>query len=136
MNGRSAKAFALLAALTTVPLLAQDGQWLTYSGSYNSHRYSPLNQISTSNVARLRPAWVYQPPGTGSVESTPLVANGIMYVTSGPTMVAADCARRAEPRLSARQPRRRDSRQHGVRRHPRRLPRRARCARRHRTMVG
>ncbi len=67
----------------------QDGQWLMYSGSYSSHRFSPLKQITTDNVAKLRPAWVYQPPGTGSIESTPVVANGVMYVTSGPTMVAA-----------------------------------------------
>src|SRR5260370_3569307 len=68
---------------------AQDGQWLTYSGSYASHRFSPLTQISSTNVARLRPVWVYQPPGTGSVEATPVVAEGVMYVTSGPTNVAA-----------------------------------------------
>ena len=67
----------------------QDGQWPMYSGWYSSHRFSPLKQITTDNVAKLRPAWVYQPPGTGSIESTPVVANGVMYVTSGPTMVAA-----------------------------------------------
>ena len=60
-----------------------------YSGSYSSHRFSPLAQITTDNVAKLRPVWVYQPPGIGSVESTPVVANGVMYATSGPTMVAA-----------------------------------------------
>ena len=60
-----------------------------FSGTYSSHRFSPLKQITTDNVAKLRPAWVYQPPGSGSVESTPVVANGVMYVTSGPTMVAA-----------------------------------------------
>src|SRR6476659_3417334 len=60
-----------------------------YSGSYSSHRFSPLRQISTDNVARLRPVWVYQPPGTGSIECTPVVANGVMYVTSGPTSVSA-----------------------------------------------
>src|SRR5882672_10520192 len=64
------------------PLVAQDGQWLTYSGSYSSHRHSPLTQITTSNVAKLRPVWAFQPPGTGSLESTPIVANGVMYVTS------------------------------------------------------
>ena len=90
---RSAKAFALrivaVALAIVAPLLAQDGQWLMYSGSYSSHRFSPLKQITADNVAKLHPAWVYQPPGSGSVESTPVVANGIMYVTSGPTMVAA-----------------------------------------------
>ena len=66
-----------------------DGQWLMYSGSYFSHRHSPLRQITAENVARLRPAWVYQPPGTGALETTPLLADGVLYVTSGPTSVAA-----------------------------------------------
>ena len=44
--------------LASVPLLAQDGQWPMYSGSYSSHRFSPLTQITTENVATLRPAWV------------------------------------------------------------------------------
>jgi glucose dehydrogenase len=42
-------------AVLDAPLLAQDGQWLMYSGSYSSHRFSPLTQISTDNVAKLRP---------------------------------------------------------------------------------
>src|SRR5258708_20388629 len=83
--------FVCAALLVTSAALGaqQDGQWLMYSGSYSSHRFSPLKQITTDNVAKLRPAWVYQPPGTGSVESTPVVANGVMYVTSGPTIVSA-----------------------------------------------
>ncbi|HJZ77378.1 MAG TPA: PQQ-dependent dehydrogenase, methanol/ethanol family [Vicinamibacterales bacterium] len=79
----------LILVAAAIPLLAQDGQWLMYSGSYSSHRYSPLTQLTPDNVAKLRPVWVYQPPGTGSVESTPVVVNDVMYVTSGPTMVAA-----------------------------------------------
>ena len=54
---RSAKAFALpfvaVVAVAAVPLLAQDGQWLMYSGNYNSHRFSPLTEIKPDNVARL-----------------------------------------------------------------------------------
>ena len=84
IGGRSAESIALLVAafiaLTSVPLTAQDGQWLMYSGSYSAHRFSPLGQIAAANVARLRPVWVYQPPGTGSVECTPIVANGVMYL--------------------------------------------------------
>jgi alcohol dehydrogenase (cytochrome c) len=34
--------------------------WLTYSGNYQSHRFSPLNQITRDNVVQLKPAWVYQ----------------------------------------------------------------------------
>src|SRR5689334_10312012 len=83
---------ALVVALAlAAPLVAQtnDGGWAMYSGSYSSHRFSPLQQISTANVARLKPAWVYQPAGAGSIETTPLAANGVMYVTWGPTAVAA-----------------------------------------------
>src|SRR5262245_57228958 len=68
---------------------ATDGSWTTYSGSFSSHRFSPLQQLTPANVAKLRPAWVYQPPGVGTIETTPLVANGVMYVTWGPTAVAA-----------------------------------------------
>ena len=60
-----------------------------YSGSLSSHRFSPLAQLTPSNVSRLKPAWVYQPAGVGSVEATPIVADGVMYTTSGPTNVAA-----------------------------------------------
>jgi alcohol dehydrogenase (cytochrome c) len=63
--------------------------WMTYSGSTHSHRFSPLTQISPDNVSRLRPVWMYQPPGTGPLEGTPIVANGMMYVTSGPANVVA-----------------------------------------------
>jgi alcohol dehydrogenase (cytochrome c) len=73
------------------------GEWLMYSGSYQSHRFSPLAQISTANVARLRPLWVYQPPGTGSLEGTPVVANGVMYVTSAPANVVALDLRSGRP---------------------------------------
>ena len=89
MNPRRALPAAVLVAIACAQLLAQDGQWLMYSGSYSSQRFSPLQQITTTNVARLRPIWVYQPPGTGSLEATPVVANGVMFVTAGPTIVAA-----------------------------------------------
>ena len=65
------------------------GDWQTYSGTFASQRHSPLAQISTTNVSSLRPVWMYQPPGTGPLEGTPIVANGVMYVTSGPAAVVA-----------------------------------------------
>ncbi|MBI3400331.1 MAG: PQQ-dependent dehydrogenase, methanol/ethanol family [Acidobacteria bacterium] len=83
------RVFALLVVAVTPLLAQQDGQWPMYSGQYSAHRFSPLTQITPSNVSTLRPAWVYQPPGTGSIEATPVVVNGVMYVTAGPTMVAA-----------------------------------------------
>ena len=68
---------------------ATDANWTMYSGSYSSHRFSPLQQLTASNVSKLKPAWVYQPPGVGTVETTPLVINNVMYATWGPTGVAA-----------------------------------------------
>jgi alcohol dehydrogenase (cytochrome c) len=65
------------------------GNWLTYSGNYQGHRYSPLDQINKTNVANLRPMWIYQPSNPGRFETSPIVADGIMYVTEPPTIVAA-----------------------------------------------
>jgi len=62
--------------------------WLTYSGSYYSQRFSTLDQINKDNVARLRPAWVYEAnPGTN--ENTPIVADGVMYIAEPVSTVSA-----------------------------------------------
>ena len=63
--------------------------WLTYNGSYASLRYSTLDQIDAANVADLRPLWIYQPPGGGTIEGTPVVVDGVMYVTAPPASVIA-----------------------------------------------
>ena len=80
---------AIIAVLGIAQVFAQDGEWPMYSGSYSSQRFSPLAQITAQNVAHLRPVWAYQPTGTGSLETTPLFANGVLYGTSGPTSVYA-----------------------------------------------
>src|SRR5580704_8304566 len=67
--------------------------WLTYGGDYFSHHFSPLTQITPANVKGLNLAWVYQSAVAGSWESTPLVVDGIMYVTQRPNdVVALDAA--------------------------------------------
>ena len=55
--------------------------WLTYSGNYSSTRYSPLTQITPANVKNLKLQWVYQAPVAGNWQTTPLVVDGIMYIT-------------------------------------------------------
>jgi len=67
--------------------------WLTYSGSYRAHRYSPLDQINAQNVGRLRVAWAYQIDKGGTLEASPLVADGVMYLTEPPSTVTALDAR-------------------------------------------
>ena len=63
--------------------------WLTYGGDYFSGRFSPLTQVTPANVKSLGLAWVYQSAVAGSWESTPLVVDGIMYVTQRPNDVVA-----------------------------------------------
>jgi alcohol dehydrogenase (cytochrome c) len=59
----------------------EPGEWLTYSGDYSARRYSPLADITPANVASLRPAWIYQSLEPGTIQASPLVADGIMYLT-------------------------------------------------------
>ena len=60
-----------------------------YGGDYFSNRFSPLAQVTPANVKSLSLAWVYQSAVSGSWESTPLVVDGIMYVTQRPNDVVA-----------------------------------------------
>ncbi len=61
------------------------GDWLTYSGTYNAQRHSPLSQITRNNVSRLRLKWLYQFPAfMEGTESTPIVRGHTMFVTLPP----------------------------------------------------
>src|SRR3984885_11008398 len=76
----------LCCAFSIEPLLAQELDW-KYNGAdvYNS-RFQSIDQINPSNVSQLKPAWTFH---TGvsdpnmSMEMTPLVVSGVMYVTTG-----------------------------------------------------
>jgi alcohol dehydrogenase (cytochrome c) len=71
---------------------AEPGNWLTYGGDYSSHHYSTLNQITSENVHRLRVQWIYQ-FHRPKVEATPIVVDGIMYLTRPPSdVIALDAA--------------------------------------------
>jgi len=59
----------------------EPGNWLMYSHTYNSWRFSNLNQITTANVKNLRVKWLFQGRHIEKFETTPLVVNGIMYLT-------------------------------------------------------
>ena len=67
----------------------EPGNWLTYSGNYSSHRFSALDQINTENVDQLRVNWVYQFTQGGKVETSPIVVDGVMYLTEPPATVTA-----------------------------------------------
>jgi len=60
---------------------SEPGQWLTYGGTYNEQRYSPLDQINTSNVGELGLAWWVDIQANQGQQSTPLYVDGVLYVT-------------------------------------------------------
>lgn len=58
------------------------GNWPTYNGDYTGRRYSKLKQITPENVGQLRAAWVFHSRNAGTLEVTPVVINGVMYITA------------------------------------------------------
>jgi len=56
--------------------------FLHTNGNYNQTRYYPNKQINTSNVGKLRPAWIFQTEIVESLETSPIVVNGVMFVTT------------------------------------------------------
>lgn len=71
----------------------EDGNWLMIRGTYDGWGYSPLDQITPSNVARLKPVWVFSTGEPRPHESAPVVNNGVMFVTSPNNQVIAIDAR-------------------------------------------
>jgi alcohol dehydrogenase (cytochrome c) len=63
--------------------------WLTYNGSYASNHHSTLSEIRPDNVKRLDLKWVWQASSLEKLEATPLVVDGVMYLTDPPNDVVA-----------------------------------------------
>ena len=55
--------------------------WLMYGRNYSAWRYSELDEINASTVKRLVPRWIFQTGVSGKFQATPLVFDGLMYVT-------------------------------------------------------
>ncbi len=102
--------FTLFSVLVSEPLIAQEqsavgsstvrvedlltspvgANWTSYNGDYTGRRHSALREISPSNVAQLRPAWVFHPGNSQNLEATPIVVRGVMYVTAANDVFALD----------------------------------------------
>jgi alcohol dehydrogenase (cytochrome c) len=90
--GRSTTDLQLLADDDRVHLLRRDRDryrpvtsqvdWPTYNGQPGGNRFSPVDEISRESVGRLAPKWMFTLHGTSRLEVTPVVVDGIMYVTS------------------------------------------------------
>jgi alcohol dehydrogenase (cytochrome c) len=89
----AALAEAALAQVTSDRLLNAQKEahnWLTYSGTYLSQRYSSLTQITPANARDMELKWVFQARWLDYYQATPLVVDGIMYTTQGNDVLALD----------------------------------------------
>lgn len=69
----------------------EDGDWLMFRRTYDGWGYSPLEEITTENVKRLQPVWVFSTGMTNRHEAPPIVNNGVMFVaTPGNQVMAFD----------------------------------------------
>jgi alcohol dehydrogenase (cytochrome c) len=113
MMARYSQRVALAGAIALVAQLGVEGQparpnvsyqrllnsakeaqnWLMYGGNYDNNRHTALAEITPDNVSALEIKWMYQGAVMGAWESTPLVVDGIMYVTQRPNDVIAIDAR-------------------------------------------
>jgi alcohol dehydrogenase (cytochrome c) len=74
------------AALLKAPV----DNWLTYHGDYSGKRHSTLTQITPANVHQMTLAWAFQTGGTQQIKATPILANGVIYVTTPDNVWAVD----------------------------------------------
>ncbi len=92
---------AVVVALTAAVVGQQNTNWTTFSGDYSGRRHSALAQITPANVAKLTPRWLFQTdvpgfPGRG-LENSPLIVDGIAYVTGNNNQAFAIDARTGRP---------------------------------------
>jgi alcohol dehydrogenase (cytochrome c) len=64
--------------------------WASYHGDYSGRRYSGLSEVDVSNVGRLRAEWVFHAQNSSRLEVTPVVVNGLMFVTASNEAFALD----------------------------------------------
>jgi alcohol dehydrogenase (cytochrome c) len=90
--------FLSVLSLSTGPVLAQAGgaaatassDWLSYNGSYANDRFSPLGEITAANVARLGRVCTFTTNDSVSFQASPVVVNGVIYVSTYNTTYAVD----------------------------------------------
>ena len=58
------------------------GDWLSNGRDYREQRFSPLAAINTGNVKNLGVAWEFRTHSVRALEATPIVANGVMFISS------------------------------------------------------
>ena len=84
-ESRSVKEASLDINVSPADLLAAPigSNWPSYNGDYTGRRFSSLTQITPANVSQLRAQWVFHSHNSNLLQCTPVVVNGVMFVTSG-----------------------------------------------------
>ena len=99
-GGGAAAASSVPIPTVSQPMLnnaASDSKnFLHTNGNYNQTRFHPANQITTGNVKNLHVAWIFQTQVKESLETSPIVVDGVMYVTTSFSHVYAIDAKTGE----------------------------------------
>ncbi|HXX01853.1 MAG TPA: PQQ-dependent dehydrogenase, methanol/ethanol family [Candidatus Acidoferrales bacterium] len=92
-------ASGLDSSLSKIDVRAEDllvqppaANWISYHGDYSGRRYSSLSQVNLTTVSQLRAEWVFHVRNTNWLETTPIVVNGMMFVTAANDALALDAA--------------------------------------------
>jgi alcohol dehydrogenase (cytochrome c) len=64
--------------------------WVSYNGDYTGRRYSGLSEVTPANVTHLGARWIFHTTSVGILEVTPVVVNGVMFITRGNDAYALD----------------------------------------------
>jgi alcohol dehydrogenase (cytochrome c) len=67
-----------------------EANWISYNGDYTGRRYSRLTEINASTLPQLRAEWVFHSRNSNWLETTPVVVNGMMFVTAANDAFALD----------------------------------------------
>src|SRR5258708_26260032 len=70
--------------------VTSDTDWSGYNGVPGGNRYSKLSQITNANVSHLATRWIFPIPDAGNLQVTPVVVEGVMYVTNANQCRALD----------------------------------------------
>jgi quinoprotein glucose dehydrogenase len=89
MTARLAIPIVLVLLMGAAPQRKPDSDWPSFGRDPGAQRFSPLTQITPRNVSQLEPAWSFD-TGATNLQVTPIVVNGLMYLTGGTTVFALE----------------------------------------------
>src|SRR5579863_8041881 len=78
--------------------------WLTYHGDYSGRRHTSLSEITPENVSTLKQVWRFQTGQNQSIKASPILVNGVLYITTPDNLWAVD-ARTGKERWHYQHPR-------------------------------